>query len=111
MLLRFPWQCQFEGDLRVLFSKKIYSLVREHITTEKLESEHVHLPVFMASLARPAREESLISQTLGSTQGSGSSLRGVRHEKVDIVGLTLLELQPAASNCSLSFSTVPWRHS
>lgn len=60
MLLRFPLAVLSEGNLRVSFSKKIHSLVsNKGSQPPETESEHVHWPVFMASLARPAREESL----------------------------------------------------
>lgn len=51
MLLRFPLAVLSEGDLRVLFSKKIYSLVsNKGSQPPETESEHVHLPVFEESL-------------------------------------------------------------
>lgn len=72
MLLRFPLAVLSEGDLRVLFSKKIYSLVsNKGSQPPETESEHVHLPVFMASLARPAREESLDLSDPGLNAGIG----------------------------------------
>lgn len=74
-------------------------------------SECVHLPVFMGSLAHPAWQESfdLLSD---SGLNAGIGLLTPRHEKVHTVGLILAGASAqAASNSSLSFSTVPWRQS
>lgn len=111
MLLRFHLAVLSEGDLRVLFPKKIYSLVsNKGSQPPETASEHVHLPVFMGSLARPARQESFDLSDSGLNAGIG--LLTPRHEQVHIAGLTLAGASAQApSNSSLSFSTVPWRQS